>query len=332
MQGLIQESLDFERGGTQKSVYAADEVMAVPCPLCGSERHERLCVEHGTVGVVQCLDCALMYTSPRLKAPEKLYWGDETKFLAEGRLIFKGRAPHHRDVNYKEELALIRRYKPTGRFLDVGCNMGFLLRRVRQMGWEAVGVEPSPSLAKLAREQWQLPIHNCFIDEMPLQEAGTFDIVALSDVFEHIATPLPFLNDVQRMMKDDAIVYVKVPNARFSLFKQRVLRGMGREFASGVWDSDEHVVHYTDDTIRSMLDKAGFDVVEVTFAKPVNAPVWHEYVGHYYLNPTPWYLDWKRVVGRTTFYYASFPERVLRGGKVGVLAQNLVVIARKRRS
>jgi len=287
-------------------------------------------VEHGTIGVVRCLDCSLIYASPRLKAPEQLYWGDALKFFEEGRVIFKGHAPHHRDANYDEELALIRKYKPSGRFLDVGCNMGFLLRKVREGGWEAVGVEPSPSLAKLAREQWKLPIHNCFLDKLPIEEAGTFDVVALSDVFEHVTMPLRFLKDVQRLMKDDGIVYIKVPNARFSQFKQRMLERMGRKFAAGVWDSDEHVVHYTDDTIRTMLGKVGFDVVEVTFGKPVNAPVWHEYVGHYYLNPTPWYLDWKRVVGRTAFYYASFPERLLRGGKVGVLAHNLVVIARKR--
>ena len=35
---LIEESQAYVRGGTQKERYAPDEVMEVPCPLCGSHQ------------------------------------------------------------------------------------------------------------------------------------------------------------------------------------------------------------------------------------------------------------------------------------------------------
>jgi SAM-dependent methyltransferase len=330
---LIEQTMDYERGGTQKDVYTKDEVVVVPCPLCGvagEAEQERLFTEHGNVGIVRCKSCSLMYTSPRIKAPEEVYWGSTDKYLEEARVIFKGLKPHHRDVNYEEELDQIAKYKPSGRFLDVGCNMGFLLRKVKERGWEAVGVEPSPSLSKLATDAWKVKVHNCFLDKMPKEETGAFDVVALSDVFEHITEPQPFLKQVKRLMKDDGILYVKVPNGRFSLFKQRVTERLGRKPAAGIWDSYEHVVHYTDETIRKMLEKCGFDVIEVTFGRPVNTPVWQLHIGRYYLNPTPWYLDWKRHIGRMSFFYAGFAERLLRGGGVGHLPQNLVVLARKR--
>jgi SAM-dependent methyltransferase len=331
MATLIHESSEhYERGGTQKDHYAADEVIEVPCPYCGSARRERLFTEHGSVGVSRCTDCTLMYTSPRIKSPEQVYWGDADKYAAEARLVFAGTAPHHRDVNYDEELRLVRKYKPSGRFLDVGCNMGFLLRKVREMGWDAVGVEPSPSLSKLATEKWHIKVHNCFLHEMPESERHSFDVVAFSDVFEHITEPLPFLDAASRMLKDDGIVFIKVPNGRFSLFKQRMAERLGKKPSAGIWDSYEHVVHYTDETIKKMLEKGGFDVVTTTFGRPVHTPVWHDHVGHFYIHPSPWYFDWKRHLGREAFYFASFPERILRGGRVGALPQNLVVIARKR--
>jgi hypothetical protein len=166
---LIQESMAYERGGTQKDTYAPDEVVEVSCPLCGGDARDRIATEHGAVGISRCLDCSLLYTSPRVKSPEQVYWGDADAYAEEARLIYDGKAPHHRDPNYLEELRLIKRFQPAGRFLDVGCNMGMLLRHARAMGWDAVGVEPSPSVAKLAVDRLGLTVHNCLL---PQRAAG----------------------------------------------------------------------------------------------------------------------------------------------------------------
>jgi 2-polyprenyl-3-methyl-5-hydroxy-6-metoxy-1,4-benzoquinol methylase len=115
--------------------------------------------------------------------------------------------------------------------------MGFLMRHARTRGWDAIGVEPSPTLAKIAREQFNHTVHNCFLNEMPHQEHHSFDVVALSDVFEHITQPLEFLADAARLLKPDGILYVKVPNARWNLWKQGVLARLGKRPVQGLWDS-----------------------------------------------------------------------------------------------
>src|SRR5947209_484659 len=111
---LIKEAQDYERGGKQKDFYAADEVVDVACPLCGSDEKISVFQEHGAVGVVRCARCSLIFTSPRIKAPEQVYWGDGNKYYAESRLIFDGKTPHHRDPNYLEEIRLIEHYQPKG--------------------------------------------------------------------------------------------------------------------------------------------------------------------------------------------------------------------------
>ena len=326
---LITESQQYERGGTQKDRYSPEEVIAVPCPFCWCSERRHLYTEHGALAVVRCTSCSLIYTSPRVRHPEQAYWGDADTYYAEARLVFEGRAAHHRDPNYLEELRLIRRYKPSGRFLDVGCNMGMLLRHVRRMGWTAVGVEPSPSLATLAIEGFGHQVYNCFLHELPAADERTFDVIALSDVFEHISDPLTFLKDVRRFLADDGIVYIKVPNARWNLFKQATLRLIGKTPTQGVWDSYEHVVHYTDETLGMMLATAGFEVVKMTIGTPIQLPVWHQYVGHYYQYPSPWMLDWRRRAGRWLFYWLAWPERLLRLGAIGAGAPNVVAIARR---
>lgn len=327
---LIAGSQDYVGGGTQKGHYSADEVVSVPCPLCGASEADRLYREHGEVGVARCRSCSLIYTSPRIKTPESIYWGDADVYYAEAKLIFAGKLPHHRDPNYRGELAKIERHRPGGRIMDVGCNLGMLLRLAVQRGWTAVGVEPSPSLAGLARKHG-FKVHNCFLHEVPKEEEGSFDVVALSDVFEHITEPLEMLLQAQRFMKPDGLLYVKVPNARWSLLKQRLLALLGEHPEQGLWDAHEHVVHYTDSTLRAMLERARLRVVEMSVEPPVQTPNWHELVGHYYQYPTPLLVDWQRKLVRSSFYWLSGIERFLRAGSIGYFAPNLVAIAARSR-
>src|SRR5262249_36838577 len=143
-----------------------------------------------------------------------------------------------------------------------GC--GLLLRLALRRGWDAVGVEPSPSLSKLAARHG-CPIHACFLHEVPASEHGSFYVVALSDVFEHSGEPIPFLQQAAKFLKPDGLLYVKVPNARWNLLKQKVLHMLSRQPSQGVWDSYEHVIHYTDRTLVQMLQRAGFAPRRLTF-------------------------------------------------------------------
>lgn len=325
---MFQQTHDYERGGTQKDSYEESEVIDVPCPMCGGTERTRLYEEYEILGIVRCGRCDLIYTSPRLREPEKIYWGERDDYYAEAKLIFQGKRRHHRDPNYLEELRLIERFAPKGRLLDVGCNMGMLLRLARDRGWEAVGVEPSPSLASLAVEELGLQVHQCFLNEVPDRLDKTFDVVTLSDVFEHVSDPLDMLGQARRLLKPGGTLYVKVPNAKWSILKQRVVGLLGRRPRQGIWDSYEHVVHYTDRTLRAMLAKAGFEVLTLRLARPVQIPVWHLHVGHYYQYPSPFSLDWKRYAMRALLHRAGFLERALRFGSVGLLPPSLAVMAR----
>jgi SAM-dependent methyltransferase len=325
---LVAESFDFIHGGAMKNRYSPDEVVEVVCPLCGTDKRRRLYTEHVSVGVSQCLFCSLIYTSPRVKEPEKDYWGDPEAIYEEARLIFEGKAHHHRDPNYLHEMKTIERFKKTGRLLDVGCNIGIILRHAKQRGWDVVGVEPSATQANLC-EKHGFKVYNCFLDQLPA-DAGLFDVVTLSDVFEHITEPVSLLQQAARFLKPDGILFVKVPNGKWSLFKQKLLTLAGRHPESGIWGSYEHVVHYTGSTLKAMLGKGGFELIRLGVDPPVQIPTWHQYVGRYYQYPTPFWMDWQHKLVRSVAYWFSNVERAGRFGSVGYLAPNLVAVAKKR--
>lgn len=320
--------MEYQRGGKQKEAYDVSEVTYVSCPLCQTGRYKEIYKERNALGIVRCLSCGLVYVNPRLKEPEKIYWGDEGKYFEEARLIFEGKLKHHRDPNYLADLRLIHKYKPSGNFLDVGTNMGFFLRNAKVGKWNLYGVEPSPSLSDMARKYFGLNIKTAFLENASF-ESDFFDVVTMTDVFEHIANPEAILRETCKILKSDGILFIKVPNALFNLLKLKIIGLTGKLKNYDIFDSYEHVVHYSQKTLNLILEKNGFKVIKFAIAKPVQVPVWHKVVGHYYMYRTPWVLDPVRQTMRNIFYLLSLLEFKLRFNRIGYLAPNIVAIAKK---
>ncbi len=321
--------MDYERGGKQKKYYSAEEVIGRNCPLCKGENFSGIYKERGSVEIVRCRDCGLIYTNPMVREPEKNYWGDGEKYYEEARLIFKNSAKHHRDGNYLEDLQIIERLKPEGNFLDIGTNMGFFLRHAAGRKWNVFGVEPSPALSEMARKYFGLDIRTCYLNEAGFKD-DFFDVVTMTDVFEHITEPEKILKDIKKVLKKDGILFIKVPNGNYSLLKLWLAGITGNLGSYDIFDSYEHVVHYTHKTLNRMLEECGFSVRRAFITRPIQVPVWHKYVGHYYQYPSPWALDWKNYFLRKIFYWISGIEFLLRGCKIGYFAPNIVMVAAKR--
>lgn len=321
------ENTDYIRGGTQKSTYERDEVIQWLCPLCSSGEEVRIKTERKVLGVVRCKNCDLMRINPRLVHPEKIYQGKAEIYSEEFRLVRTGKFPHHRDTNYLADLKLISKYKPTGNFLDIGSHTGSFLRLARGKGWTLTGLEPSPQLGQLAREWWGLDIVQGFVETANLPSSH-YDVVSLTDVFEHISNPAEVLQSIRRFVKPDGIIFIKVPNGKCNLLKYWVRKFVGRP-SDDDFDSYEHVIHYEEKTLRRMLEENGFDALEFTIEPPVQIPVWHKYVGHYYQHKCPFWMDWKTYAARNVLYGLSFVERKLGFG-IGYFAPNIGVIARPK--
>lgn len=320
----------YEKGGLEKEVYDKTETINSACPLCGMNEFTEIYKERGSLGIVRCNNCSLIYVNPRLREPEKIYWGSADKYFQEARLIFEGKMPHHRDKNYLADLRLIHRYKPSGNFLDIGTNMGFFLRNaLKYKGWNLYGVEPSASLSNMANKYFGLNVKTAFLENAGFED-NFFDVITMTDVFEHLTEPKQVLNEVRRVLKPDGILFIKVPNALFNVLKLRVLKLFGRLKDYDIFDSYEHVVHYSHSTLKKMIEGQGFKVMKIGIGMPVQSPVWHKYVGFYYQYPCPWRLDYKNQTLRNILYFLSKLEFYFSGRHVGNLAPNITAILRKK--
>lgn len=320
---------DYIRGGVQKNFYAENEVEACACPLCNGTDFKCLAKERGSLGVVICNSCSLIYTNPRAIGAEENYFGNAQTYYQEARLIFNGKKKHHRDRNYEYELREIKKIKSSGSLLDIGTNMGFFLRKAREFGFETEGVEPSPALSKIAREQFNLKIRNSFFEGSDFTP-GSFDIITMIDVFEHVTTPHKVLQSARMVLKDDGIICIKVPNGNYNLLKMKLAQMTGKQAQFDVFDSCEHVAHYTSHTMRAMLKANQLQIVKLILPVPVHPPVWSGLVGHYYQYPSPFILDWKRIIMRNAFYFTGKLQQ-LAGLQIS-FAPDLMFIIKKQNS
>jgi hypothetical protein len=126
------------------------------CPACRTmQSHSILCpvVLIGTdpvYGLAECPNCRLRFLVPSPTAEDlnkfygPHYYGSDW-FKQEGRGRVFGRA--------------LLPPQPNGRFLDVGCSLGFFLHGIRQSsGWQVHGVEISPDAAAWTREKLGIDI------------------------------------------------------------------------------------------------------------------------------------------------------------------------------
>ena len=321
--------MDYERGGTQKEYYGEDEVIRRNCPLCYGNDYLSIYKERRSIGIVRCKTCRLIYTNPMVKEAEKNYWGEEKKYYEEARLIFKGKAGHHRDPNYLEDLKRIEDIKPEGNFLDIGTNMGFFLRHTRGRRWNVFGVEPSPALSEMARKYFGLNVKTAYLDNAGFKK-DFFDIITMTDVFEHISQPKGILEDIKGLLKKDGILFIKVPNGNYNLLKLWLAKITRRTQQHDIFDSYEHLTHFSYRTLKKVLEDCGFKIKKTFVGRPIQLPAWHKYVGHYYQYPSPWMLDVENHILRILFYRISKIEFLLRRGNIGYFAPNIVIIAQRK--
>lgn len=102
---------------------------------------------------------------------------------------------------------------PPARLLEVGCGMGTVLRALHHAGYETVGVEMHPSLARrAAAANPSIPIYSLDIEKPPPGlPPSRFDAVGLFDVLEHVARPDRLLRSCAAALRPGGLLLGTVP-------------------------------------------------------------------------------------------------------------------------
>jgi SAM-dependent methyltransferase len=168
-----------------------------------------------------------------------------------------------------------------GALLDIGCWVGFLLAEARDRGWErTLGVEPSEFASRYARERLRLDVVRGDLASARLP-AGEFDAITMGDVIEHLRSPSDALARLRSLLAPGGVLWLALPDAGSA-----VARGLGRRWWSVI---PTHVQYFTRGSLAGLLNRGGFEVVEVRTAPKA-------FTVSYYLGRVGGYLP---AAGRT---------------------------------
>lgn len=240
-----------ERGGA--------DVAAPSCNACGNRRLTPLLRKDG-YDLARCAQCGLICVSnpPTDEERSRLYSFDagyHASLVDDAASV----AFHEREAALN--LRALRSFAGSGRLLDIGCSTGLFLRALRDIGWVGQGLEYSPDSSRIAREQHGLDVKTGEL-RPDTYAAGSFDIVTMWDVIEHVPDPCATLVQIHRILADDGQVLLKTPNAD-GLYPRVSLRLANR---LGFWGHAEppgHLFQFSVASLSTLAGRAGFRVVAV---------------------------------------------------------------------
>lgn len=236
------------------------------CLICGGSQHQVAFREFEIV-VLRCKNCGHVFSTHPGEKDYSGYWGQgvtETEAF-----LWWDKA--HRKVfeSFCRKFILGKK----GKLLDVGCGLGYFVKKVSQFpGWEVFGYEISPSAVDYARGN--LGLKNVFagrVEESKFTE-HSFDIITLWDVLEHIPEPDALLGYLNSLLKDEGMLFIHTPNIAIQLPKARVkklLKGMNP--AVHYLEAKDHMHIYSMKNLKKLLVRNSFAKVEFIHLPPIQA-------------------------------------------------------------
>ena len=116
------------------------------------------------------------------------------------------------------ETARVRPFGSGDRVLEVGCGTAALAAALAMRGADVVASDVSLRWLALARKRLEnspVQLVACAAEALPFGDEG-FDVVAASDVIEHVEDPSRFVAEAARVLRPGGVLFLATPN-RFSL-------------------------------------------------------------------------------------------------------------------
>jgi len=233
------------------------------CPLCKAQRYQVLSTK-GNLGlplsVAQCDSCGLVYLNPRWKK-EKYY----DFYLRHYDTYYRPCLFPEEEEKYKRIREITYRLESHGlmpnakKILDIGSGMGWNLSYLKKHHYpkaELAAIEPSP------RCQTHLTKSSIKVVASDIYEPwkdGTFDLIIMRHVLEHLTDINDALKKVRKALSPEGLLYIAVPNSLHpnlpvTLNHFRVV----------------HTFYFTQYTLGAFLERAGLTPVCLIAGDSIN--------------------------------------------------------------
>jgi 2-polyprenyl-3-methyl-5-hydroxy-6-metoxy-1,4-benzoquinol methylase len=227
------------------------------CILCGGRDLAEHLTDYRGVHITKCRTCSFQFMNPQY-TDEHLagYYSDYTD--AEDFEYWRD-ALRYGHAFY---LSLIENHVRPGRLLDVGCGNGHLLEAALARGWSAVGYDVDRRTTQMVSQRLGVEVHSG--DFFRCDVGSEYDLVTLHHVLEHVKRPHAYLDRIRRLVRDNGLAFVAVPNIRSlsSRLKTGLEKaGLRRTHIGKHYDTVHHLLYFEPRTLTALLSQHGFKVL-----------------------------------------------------------------------
>ena len=228
---------------------------AKTCHVCGGARFYYL-FSASDYRVVRCDDCGLVFLNPQPSDDvlARIYSADY--FLGSNTEKSSQAVREIKQATARLYLSEISRYcgPDSGRLLEIGCGDGDFLVTAQAAGWRVTGVDYSAAACEKARQRLKNGEVFCGELQSTRLEAEQFDLCVISDVIEHVRSPMDFLREIHRLLKPGGALFIATPS--IDSWSARLMRQKWMEFKA------EHLTYFGPQTLQTALFKSNFrDVI-----------------------------------------------------------------------
>jgi len=242
------------------------------CPICGETSRSHWGNTNG-YDILRCQNCGLGITSP-FPTPTDIKDSNADIYRIESRGSLYLRKQWYFKRRYHSQLRRIKQHVPSGRLLDIGCNIGLFLNCAKEAGFEVEGIELNKESAEFGRNHFKLQIHSTPLEEINFPEQS-FDVITMYDVLEHIPDLHKALSTVKRILKPGGVLVVQSPNIESLMASLTV--------SNWCWlTPPDHLYHFTPQSMKRLITDHGFELLMLRTWEPAKdfstnlAASWHE--------------------------------------------------------
>lgn len=147
------------------------------------------------------------------------------------------------------------------RVLDVGAGNGVLARLLEYQKRDCSidGVEPDP-VAQRAAQPYYRHLFCGTVDEFVRArgESNTeqYDVIVMADVMEHIANPMPILEQLKALLAPNGTLVISTPNVAFASIRLALMFGQFDYVDSGILERT-HLRFYTLKSLGRLFEAVG---------------------------------------------------------------------------
>ena len=234
------------------------------CPLCDSGEGFSLLfgcrdflVSGESFSVTRCKSCGFVLTNPRPYARNTRQYYQSENYISHTDSDKGLMAKVYQLVRKKMLKTKLNKLKSlpikSKNLLDVGCGTGAFLEAARSNGFQVKGFEPGEAPGKIAAEKGLEVMSR--EEELLKLEAGSFQLITLWHVLEHVPDFLPKMKLFHRLLSDEGFLVLALP--------------MHQSFDAGfyknqwaAWDAPRHLYHFDEKSLNLSAQKTGFQVHE----------------------------------------------------------------------